>query len=204
MKITRYFQSCMLIEDGNTRVLLDPSATEKEDINKFGKIDAVIFTHEHGDHFDAELAKQFAEQGIAPVYANASTAKLVDAATTEVKNGQEFKVNDMTIKPVELPHCLLWDGSNGPQNTGYRINNKFFTPGDGVVGADGLNVDVLAVPITGPDISLKDAHDFAHQVAAKIVIPVHYDYIGTKPEIFANTAKGYEVKVLGIGESTEI
>ena len=49
MKVTRYFQSCLLP-------------------------DAVLYTHEHMDHFDLEMARKFAAGG-ADVYDNASTAK---------------------------------------------------------------------------------------------------------------------------------
>jgi L-ascorbate metabolism protein UlaG (beta-lactamase superfamily) len=68
-----------------------------------------------------------------------------------------------------------------------------------------LQVDILALPITGPDVSLMDAYLFTKQLGAKTVIPVHYDYIGTKPEVFASVSQnlGAEVRILGNGESAE-
>jgi L-ascorbate metabolism protein UlaG (beta-lactamase superfamily) len=181
MKVTRYFQSCLLVEDGETRVLIDPSGQEKDSLDKFGKLDAVLYTHEHSDHFDANMAQTFVEQGIAPVYVNASTAKLVKASTTTVEDGKEYKVGAMRVKALGLPHCLMVDGSKGPQNTGYLLNNKFFHPGDGKE-LDGLTVEVLAMPLAGPDISPHDAFMFAKQVSAKAVIPIHYDYLGGNPD----------------------
>jgi L-ascorbate metabolism protein UlaG (beta-lactamase superfamily) len=205
MKITRYFQSCLLVEEGRARMLIDPSAHEADSIEKFGRLDAVFYTHEHGDHFDADLAEKFAEAGVS-VYANTSTAKKIGAAKTEVKDGQEIDINGTKVKAIELPHCLMWDGSNGPQNTGYLINNKLFHPGDGKELAD-FSVENLAVPISGPDISLKDAFDFAKQVSAKKTVPVHYDFLGMKPEIFATFAKqhfNFKVYVLENGKSVEL
>jgi L-ascorbate metabolism protein UlaG (beta-lactamase superfamily) len=187
MKVTRYFQSCLLIEEGKARILIDPSGHEKDHIDKLGELDAVLYTHEHSDHFDAEMAQTFVEQGIAPVYANASTAKLIKASKTVVKDGQEFKINGVKIKVIELPHCLMPNDSAGPQNVGYLINGKFFHPGDGVELA-GLSVDNLALPITGPDVSMKDAFAFAKQLGAKNVIPIHYDKIGANPEVYATFA----------------
>jgi L-ascorbate metabolism protein UlaG (beta-lactamase superfamily) len=203
MKITRYFQSCLLVEEGNARILIDPSAHEKD--RDFGKLDAVLYTHEHSDHFDADLAKTFVEEGIAPVYANASTAKQIDASKTEVTDGQEFDVAGVEIKVYELPHCLMWDGGEGPQNTGYLINEKLFLPGDGKE-LKGLSVDILAVPINGPDVSMMDAYNFAKQVSAKQLIPVHYDYLGGNPEVFLDVGKGMGLSghALKIGESVEI
>jgi L-ascorbate metabolism protein UlaG (beta-lactamase superfamily) len=205
MKITRYFQSCLLIEEGNARILVDPSGQEAGNVDKFGKLDAVIYTHEHSDHFDADLAKAFADKGV-PLYANASTAKQIDASKTEVSDAQEFEVSGVKIKALELPHCLMWDGSEGPQNTGFLFNEKLFHPGDGKELAN-LSVEILAVPINGPDVSLKDAFDFAKQLSAKNLIPIHYDYLGGNPDVFLDVADknfGIKGKALKNGETAEL
>lgn len=206
MKITRYFQSCLLIEQGAARILIDPSGDEAIRMTEFGKLDAVLFTHEHADHFDSQLAQQLAANG-AVIYANASTAKQMKAEPNVVSDGQEFEVGGIKIRALELPHCPMIDGSEGPQNTGYVIDGKLFHPGDGR-NLEGLKVDVLAAPITGPDVSLRDAADFTKQVSAATVIPIHYDLIGTKPEIFERFSgffsQPYKVTILGLGQSTEV
>jgi L-ascorbate metabolism protein UlaG (beta-lactamase superfamily) len=205
MKVIRYFQSCLLIEEGKARILIDPSGQEKERLGDFGKLDAVFYTHEHGDHFDADMAKDFVEQGVAPVYANASTAKQIEASKTVVEDGKEYDVGGVKVKAIELPHCLMVDGSTSVQNTGYLFNGKLFHPGDGKE-LDGLQVETLAVPVNGPDISLKDAYDFTVQVKAKQVIPIHYDYLGGNPDFLGQSLnkKGVKVHALTIGDSVEI
>jgi len=204
MRITRFTQSCLLVEDGGSRILIDLSG--EDSAVDFGKLDAVLYTHEHADHFDPALCKKFMWQGIA-VYANASTAKQIEGQRNVVKDGQEFKAGSFQIKVIELPHCLMADGSPGPQNVGYLINAKLFHPGDGKELA-GLNVDTLAVPIAGPDISIKDAFDFAKQASAKVVIPIHYDVMGAKPDFFVMLSTRFkmpfEIHTLQNGESLEI
>lgn len=204
MKVTRYFQSCLLIEDGSARVLIDPSGQEKDRVSDFGKLDAVIYTHEHMDHFDSDLAQQFADSG-AKMYANASTAKQMKSQPEIVSDSQEFEVNGLKIKAMELPHCLMVDGSTSVQNTGYLLADKLFHPGDGKE-LDGLTVDTLAVPLNGPDISPHDAYKFTMQVSAKQVIPIHYDFLGGNPDFFDSTASKAGVKTHGlkVGESVEI
>jgi L-ascorbate metabolism protein UlaG (beta-lactamase superfamily) len=204
MKITRYFQSCLLIEESGAKILIDPSGHEKDRVNELGKLDAVLYTHEHSDHFDAGLAEELKSSGAA-IYANASTSKQMKSQPNVVADQQELGIKGLKIKAIELPHCLMWDGSKGPENTGYLVNNKLFHSGDGKE-LDGLKIEILVAPINGPDVSLKDAYDFAKQVQAKTVIPVHYDYLGGKPEVFADVGKGIGVSAhpLDIGQSVEL
>lgn len=206
MKLTRYFQSCLLVEEAGTRLLIDPSGQEAKDADKFGKLDAVIYTHEHADHFDADLTQKFMDGGVA-VYANASTAKQMKSKPDVVTNGQEFSVKGLKITAKELPHCLMVGGTEGPQNTGYLIAEKLFHSGDGV-SLEGLKADILAAPIAGPDVSFKDTHMFALQTSAKTLVPVHYDFIGVKPDVFAILAgwaePPYEIKIIGAGETAEL
>lgn len=206
MKITKYYQSCLLIEDGNARILIDPSANEAPRIEEFGHLDAVLYTHEHNDHFDPGLAQQFQSRGVA-LYSNASTARLMRALPVIVKNEQEFVVNQLAIKAIELPHSLMPDGSEGPQNTGYLLNGKLFHPGDGKE-TEGLQVENIALPITGPDISIMDAYAFARQVNARTAIAIHWHTFGANPELYARFThvfnQPFELKVLEIGESTEL
>ena len=203
MKVTRYFQSCLIVEVNGTRILIDPSGFDKN--TDFGKIDAVFYTHEHPDHFDADMAQTYVEQGVAPVYCNASTAKQVKASVTATEDGKEYEVIGVKIKAIELPHCLMVDGSEGPQNTGYLVNDELFHPGDGK-GLDGLTVKILAVPLSGPDVSPHDAFAFGKQVKAEHLIPIHYDFLGGNPGFFAQTAEknGMITHALDKGESTEI
>ncbi len=206
MKITKYYQSCLMIEEGNARIMIDPSGHESQRISEFGALDAVFYTHEHADHFDAALAAQFQEHGVM-IYANESVARQMDIPPIIARDGQELTVRDIHVKVHELPHCLMPDGNEGPQNTGYLINQRLFHPGDGKE-QDGLEADILALPIAGPDISMKDAYAFARQVGAKTAIAIHWHTFGANVELYNNFTRvfnqPFELKILDIGGSMEL
>jgi L-ascorbate metabolism protein UlaG (beta-lactamase superfamily) len=59
MKITKYPQSCLLLEKNGQRIVIDPGKffAEKYSFAELGEISAVLYTHRHGDHLDATKAK---------------------------------------------------------------------------------------------------------------------------------------------------
>lgn len=210
MKVTRYPQSCLLLEKDGHKLVIDPGVNflETHKVEELSGVEAVLYTHQHGDHYEPSIAEALLGQGVA-LYANKSTAELIGLdKVTVVHDGDAFQAAGFEIAARELPHCLLPNGQPGPQNTGYVINGVLFHPGDGKE-LEGLTVDNLALPITGPDISILDAVNFAKQVKAKVAIPIHYTAIPFDPNVFAAYAgkagdSGFEVRVLADGESTEI
>ena len=210
MKVTRFPQSCLLLEQDGHTIVIDPGVhfLQTHKVEELNGVGAVLYTHQHADHYDESIAKALLANGVA-IYANESTAKLIDnEKVTVVHDGDMFTAGGFEIIARELPHCLLPNGSEGPQNTGYVVNGAFFHPGDGKK-LEGLKVDTLAVPITGPDISMYDAYAFAKQLEAKVVIPIHYQAIPADPQVIADYMHkpgdpGFEIRVLADGESTEV
>lgn len=208
MKVTKFPQSCLLIEKDGQKIVIDPGANflESHMLEELADVKAVFYTHEHIDHYDPKVAEGLRAKGV-PMYANASAAKLIGEGCRVVNDGDDLNVAGFAIHAYDLPHCLLPNGGPGPQNTGYLIDGTLFHPGDGYK-LEGLHVDNVALPITGPDISMLDAMNFADQLQARVVIPIHFTAIPADPQVFA-TFSGYggrkfEVRVLGDGESTEV
>lgn len=209
MKVTRFPQSCLLLEKDGHKIVIDPGThfLQTHKVEELHGVEAVLYTHQHSDHYEPSIAEVLVGWGI-PLYANQSTADLIGGSKVVVaKDGDSFSIASFEIVARELPHCLLPDGQPGPQNTGYVVDGVFFHPGDGKE-LEGLTVNALALPIAGPDISILDAINFAKQVHAKVAIPIHYTAIPASPEVFAQYAErggaGFEIRVLSDGESTEI
>lgn len=210
MKITKYPQSCLIVEHNGKRLCIDPGGlvAAKFKTEDLLPLDAILYTHEHSDHVDPDLLKALLQNSKIPVIANQSTRNLLgDLVTQVVADGQEFDAAGVKIAAKELPHCLLPDGSEGPQNTGYVIDGAFFHPGDGIELKD-FHIDAAAVPIAGPDISPKDVYQFIKDLGCKTVIPIHYHFFLENPGILAEFAAqivpGVKFVVLDDGKSAEI
>ncbi len=209
MKITRYPQSCLLLEKNGKRILIDPGnfVAEKYKVKNFLPLDGVLITHRHADHADPDFISELTNAGVT-IIANRDTTELLGEVVSEIiDDGGEFELGGFKIRAHELAHCLMVDGSNGPQNTGYIIDEAFFHPGDGVKTV-GVEVQAAAIPIAGPDVSPHDAYAFIQTLGAQTVIPVHYDYFVNDPAFFKQTVarfnKEINVAVLKDGESIDV
>jgi L-ascorbate metabolism protein UlaG (beta-lactamase superfamily) len=210
MKVTKYPQSCLVIEANGKRLGIDPGSfvAAKYQAADLLPLDAILITHEHPDHADPGLLRGLTKSKNIPVFANQSTKNLLgDIVTHVVNDGESFQAAGMQITARELPHCLLPDGSAGPQNTGYVVADTFFHPGDGISLGE-LHVDAAAIPIAGPDVSPKDAFAFIKQLGCQTVIPIHYDFFLENPQVIARFSSQIvpDVKfvVLDDGQSTEV
>ena len=204
MRITKYPQSCMVIEGTDGRVLVDPGdvAMDVYQFDDFGPIDAVLFTHRHLDHFDPRAMDAIAERGL-PVHANADVCGLIEGPATTVSTGQAFNAAGFEIVPHDMPHVVMVDGSEGPPNTGFVFDGRLLHPGDSMQ-VDGIRVDALTVPIAGPSVSFRDAYIAVETTASSTAIPIHYDKFLANPQMFKHYCDVTSVVVLGHGESVEL
>ena len=211
MRVTKYPQSCLVIEDHGQKLLIDPGTlvSQAYQADEFSGINSILLTHEHADHVDDRYIKKLILDNKAiEIVGNQSTANLFPGLVTRiVSDGESFDLVGFKLVAHELPHCKMVDGSPGPQNTGYVINSVFFHPGDGIE-VENLAVDSAAVPIAGPDISPRDIFGFVKQLGCKTVVPVHYDYFPNDPNFVANFLKNVDanlkVVVLNNGEVADI
>lgn len=210
MRVTKYPQSCLVIEENGKRIAIDPGSfvSQKYKAEDLLPLDGILITHEHQDHADPEFIKSLVSKNSIPVVGNKSTsAALGDVVTKIIEEGEKFEVAGFKITARELPHVDMVDGSPGPQNTGFVINDVFFHPGDGIA-IDNLSVEKVAVPIAGPDISPKDVASFIKQIGCKIVIPIHYDAFPADPHFYARILSNIngEIKVIVLdnGQSEEV
>jgi L-ascorbate metabolism protein UlaG (beta-lactamase superfamily) len=205
VKLTKFAHACVRLERDGKVLLVDPG-TFCEDA-AFETADAILVTHEHPDHVDAERLRGLE----APIYTTAGVAdKLRDLGdrVTVVADGQSFDAAGFSVRAYGKDHAVVLPEVGVPcENIGYLIDDAVYHPGDSFTQPD-REVHTNLVPISGPWFSVPAALAYANAIKAQQTVGIHD---GLLSPIGLGMMKGYLTErggrpYLGLapGESTEI
>lgn len=215
MKITKYGHACLLVEEGDKKLLIDPgSYTFDNGITplSIGAVGAIVVTHHHGDHMDAGAIKQFLSMKPAVVIGSQQIKEDLEKEGVEavtLESGTQ-QVAGFALKALEATHERIPGPT--PENYAYLINGILLHPGDSYdVTNLPQGVKVLALPTQGPWAKAVESIEMAAKLKPEYVIPVHNaiykDEIGEKFDeriAVANEESGIRGKILKVGESWEL
>lgn len=217
MKITRFAQSCILIETKGKRILIDPGNIQyDESLLKDGwnNIDIILVTHKHKDHCYKRAIYKILEDKNTQLY----SSKEVLAANPKlsiniVKEGDRIHERPVTIEVVKAVHGYippLKGGNEIFENVGYIIDDgdkRAYHTSDTVSFKNDYKCDVLFIPVSNHGLVMGpwEAALFAKEAEAKLVIPIHLDnpkHLVDLEEVEKEFSE-LNCKTLEIGESTE-
>src|SRR5690349_618041 len=152
MRITKYFHSCLLVENEGKIVLIDPGifSVQALEAAKLSKLDYLLFTHEHPDHMHLPLVQELvAKFPNVKIITNPSIVEIL-----KNENIQATSMGDNVVSLEAANHERLWD-KNPPENVVVTVFNKLTHVGDALHFSK--TAEVLALPITAPWGSTTDA-----------------------------------------------
>jgi L-ascorbate metabolism protein UlaG (beta-lactamase superfamily) len=183
MKITKYLHSCLVFELDGYKLLFDPgkfSFAEGEVMpDMFADVDAIIITHNHPDHLDADILKNIISLSNAPVYTNQQVAgqiEKVGIASTVWEDGV-YNLGPFKLQAITVIHELIMDNPL-PQMTGFIINDKVLHPVDSMEEKllEYQGIELLLMVTMAPFANEIHISGFADKLQPKQILPVHDGY----------------------------
>jgi L-ascorbate metabolism protein UlaG (beta-lactamase superfamily) len=165
VKVTKFTHSCVRIEVGDVSLVIDPGVWSEP--TALDGCDAVLVTHEHGDHVDAGL---LADRGL-PVYAPAGAA-LPGLEFTAVTPGETFSAAGIAVRAVGGQHAPVYGDTSPCANVGYIVEDDLYHPGD-ALHVPGCQVRTLLVPMQASWLKLAEAIDFVNAVGPERCFGIH-------------------------------
>jgi L-ascorbate metabolism protein UlaG (beta-lactamase superfamily) len=179
VKITHLGHSCLLVEAGGARILIDPGAFTPG-FEELTDLDAVLVTHQHADHVDLQrmpvlLTANPRAQVRAEEQAAAELKKAgVDAVPLQV--GGEIRIGAALVTGVGGIHAEIHADLPRVGNVGLLVAEDggptLFQPGDAYEAVP-AGVDVLAVPLSAPWAKFSETADFVRAVRPGRLFPIH-------------------------------
>ena len=172
MKITKYLHSCLLLEENNTSILIDPGIfTYNENVLNLAnitKLDYLLITHSHSDHFHMPFVKEIMIKfPNVQIITNPDVASLLGNEHIIAKTtGNEF------INLAAVQHEKIFFGEV-PQNTLFTVFDELIHPGDSLSFQE--SATIFALPIQAPWGSTTWAVETAIKLKPQVIIPIH-DY----------------------------
>jgi L-ascorbate metabolism protein UlaG (beta-lactamase superfamily) len=212
MKVKKLGHCCFVVEPKKgVRIMTDPgffSTLQKIEIN----INAVVITHEHQDHLHIDSLKEIIKNN--PniiIITNTSVGKILDGLNIKyqkLEEGERYNINGVDIIAFGNKHAEIYETFGAVQNTGYMIDNLCYA-GDSFNYPD-AQVDILALPVSGPWMKIKDAIDYAKHIRPRVCFSIHdaimQDFATFVWKIPENILKddNIEFRKLEIGKEEEI
>jgi len=215
MKITKYPQSCFMVETNNKKILIDAGSLKYQDyfLEEWKTADFILITHKHADHIKSDVLKDIN----IPIYSTQEVQNTYPEITFNlVKENDILNLENIKIEVVKAIHGynpMLKNGGQVFENVGYIIDDgkhRFYITSDTICFNNDYKADVVALPLTAHGLTMSsfEAALFAKELEAKLVLPIHMDNDKFPTDIcyMKENFDKFEIsyKILGIEETIEI
>jgi L-ascorbate metabolism protein UlaG (beta-lactamase superfamily) len=166
MRFTKLGHSCVRLEKDGAVLVIDPGGWSDAPAALAGAT-AVMVTHEHPDHLDADAVRAaLSSDPAVTLWANQSIcAKFTDFGDRvhEVRNGDALDVAGFSVHVYGVEHALIHPDIPLVVNTGFLVEGNLFHPGDSFTIPE-EPVGTLLVPISAPWLKSGEMIDYFRAV----------------------------------------
>lgn len=208
MKITKFTQSCLLIETKGKKILVDPGNLKykEEYFDIWNNVDIILITHKHPDHCNTEILEKLNKNII--IYSTKEVAEANKSLKISIiKENDIIELDNLKIEVVHAIHGyqpLSKGAKEVHENVGYIIDdgeNRLYSTSDTICFKNDYKADILCIPVTGYGLTMSayEASLYAKEVGAVLTIPIHMDNPAFPPnfdfikEMFEKYEVEYEI-----------
>jgi L-ascorbate metabolism protein UlaG (beta-lactamase superfamily) len=211
MQLTKHTHATVVLRDGDRSLVIDPGAYTPDSADLVAGTSAVLVTHDHPDHFDADvLTAALDAQPELRVWAPADVVTALgehDGRVTAVAPGDTIQAGGFSVEVHGGDHAVIHADLPAMSNVGFLVDGRVFHPGDSYAVPDAA-VETLLVPTSGPWAKLGELVDFVRAVQPTRAVQVHDLMLSEAGRgMFAQYSgqlTGIELLTLQDGESIEV
>jgi L-ascorbate metabolism protein UlaG (beta-lactamase superfamily) len=174
MELTKHGHACVVIGNGDQRIVVDPGAFT--DPVALEGASAVLITHEHFDHFDPQRLRAALDADPAlEVWTNTSVAAQLEGLGDRVHvvgDGDAVTVAGLDVHVHGELHAEVHPDIPRIRNIGFLIGGQVFHPGDALTVPD-EPVATLLLPVHAPWSKIAEVIDYVRAVHADQAYAVH-------------------------------
>ncbi|MGR7024627.1 MBL fold metallo-hydrolase [Geodermatophilus sp. URMC 62] len=174
MELTKQGHACVVVSDGDRRLVVDPGAFT--DPAALQGASAVLVTHEHADHVVPERLRAALKADPAlEVWTNPSVAALFEGLGSRVHavgDGDAVTAAGFEVQVHGEWHAVIHPDLPRVRNVGFLIEGQVFHPGDAFT-VPGTPVPTLLLPLHAPWSKVAEVIDYVRAVEADQAYAVH-------------------------------
>ncbi len=174
MELTKHGHACVVVSDGDRRLVVDPGAFTDPVVLEGAS--AVLVTHEHADHVVPDRLRAALEADPAlEVWTNPSVAALFEGLGSRVHavgNGDAVTAAGFEVQVHGEWHAVIHPDLPRVRNVGFLVEGQVFHPGDAFT-VPGAPVPTLLLPLHAPWSKVAELIDYVREVDADQAYAVH-------------------------------
>jgi L-ascorbate metabolism protein UlaG (beta-lactamase superfamily) len=174
VQLTKHGHACVVLSDGERRLVVDPGAFTEDDA--WAGASALLVTHEHPDHFVPDRVRAALDADPAlELWTNGSVAAQLEGLGTRVHvvgAGDTFTAAGFDVSVHGEWHAVIHPDIPRVRNVGFLVEGTVFHPGDALTVPE-VAVPTLLLPAHAPWSKLAELVDYLREVRAEQAFAVH-------------------------------
>jgi L-ascorbate metabolism protein UlaG (beta-lactamase superfamily) len=174
VQLTKHGHACVVLSDGDRRLVVDPGSFTADDA--WAGASALLVTHEHADHFVPDKVRAALDADPAlELWTNTSVAEQLAGLGSRVHvvgPGDTFTAAGFDVSVHGEWHAVVHPDIPRVRNVGFLVEETVFHPGDALTVPE-VAVPTLLLPAHAPWSKVAELVDYLREVRAERAFAVH-------------------------------